>query len=431
MRVPQAIEQHVDSVCSKLEKYDPKLAQLYRNCYPHTINSTIQELEDGSIFVITGDIPAMWLRDSAAQVNHYVPLCKDPEVAAIVKGVVEKQFQYVLIDPYANAFNPEPNGDGHTDDRPLIIPWVFERKYEIDSLCYPVRLCYRYWKVTGDNAFVRDKLPAVMKQILSVWHTEQHHMEQTPYRFFRDNCPYVDTIHNDGMGNPVVYTGMTWSGFRPSDDACTYGYLVASNMFAVVILGHAAEMLEAVDEDDSFRELVGEIRMLQTQIREGIVNYAIVEHPKYGQVYACEVDGQGNYLVMDDANIPSLISMPYIGYMDVNDPLYQQTRKLLLSPENPYYYEGTCAKGIGSPHTPPRYIWHLALSMQGLTSVDKKEMEEILKTMIRSDADTGYMHEGFHVDDPFVFTRPWFTWSDSLFCEFVEKCLAEGVLGAE
>lgn len=428
MKVPAAIEKHIDAVCERLEKSSPKLARLYRNCYPHTINSTIQELEDGSIFVITGDIPAMWLRDSAAQVNHYVPLAKDPEVAAIVRGVVAKQFQYIVTDPYANAFNPAPNGDGHTDDRPLIMPWVFERKYEIDSLCYPIRLCYRYWKATGDDAFVKEKLPEVMKTILEVWRTEQHHMEKTPYRFFRDNCPYVDTIHNDGMGNPVVYTGMTWSGFRPSDDACTYGYLIASNMFAVVILGHAGEMLQAVAPE--LEELIGEIAALRKEINDGIQKYAIVEHPEFGQVYACEVDGQGNQLVMDDANIPSLISMPYIGYMDVEDPLYQQTRKLLLSPANPYYYEGKCAKGIGSPHTPPRYIWHLALSMQGLTSNDKEEMAGILETMINTDADTGYMHEGFHADDPTVFTRPWFTWSDSLFCEFVEKCLAEGIVGA-
>ena len=242
MRIPAAVTEHIEKVSARLEKSSPKLAQLYRNCFPNTIATTIQEQEDGSLFVITGDIPAMWLRDSAPQVDHYIPLAGDPEVASIVRRVVEKQFQYVLIDPYANSFNPAPNGEGHITDIPRNGPWVFERKYEIDSLCYPLWLCYRYWKATGDDA-VLAKLPQVVETVLGVWRTEQHHVEKSPYRFTRTDCPYQDTIHNNGMGAPVAYTGMTWSGFRPSDDACTYGYLVPSNMFAVVVLGYAAEML--------------------------------------------------------------------------------------------------------------------------------------------------------------------------------------------
>lgn len=416
MNVPTAVVQHVEHTCEILSKTSPKLAALYRNCYPNTIASAIQQLPDGSLFVLTGDIPAMWLRDSSAQVNHYIPLVSDPEVASIVRRVIEKQFQYILTDPYANAFNSEANGQGHTDDRPLNMPWVYERKYEIDSLCYPLRLCYRYWKATGDNTVIK-AMPQVMETILKVWRTEQHHFEKSPYRFFRDNCPYQDTIHNDGMGNPVVYTGMTWSGFRPSDDACTYGYLVPSNMFATVVLGYAAEML-------GDHPLTAETLALKEEITEGINKYAIVNHSTWGQVYACEVDGQGNALLMDDANIPSLLSIPYIGYAGTDDPLYRQTRKLLLSADNPYYYEGRCAKGIGSPHTPSRYIWHLALSMQGLTSDDPKEMAQILHMLETCDGNTGYMHEGFFADDPNVYTREWFTWSDSLFCEFVDKCVS-------
>ena len=422
MNIPQTITDHVNRTCEHLSKTSPKLAELYRNCYPNTIASAIQELDDGSLFVLTGDIPAMWLRDSSAQVNHYIPLAKDPEVADIVRKVVEKQFQFILTDPYANAFNSAANGQGHTSDRPLNMPWVFERKYEIDSLCYPLRLCYRYWKATGDRSVIDSKLEQVMQTILKVWRTEQHHFEQSPYRFFRDDCPYQDTIHNDGMGNPVVYTGMTWSGFRPSDDACTYGYRIPSNMFAVVVLGYAAEML---GQD---HPLTKEILALRKEIDDGINQYAIMEHPKYGKVYACEVDGQGNYLMMDDANIPSLISMPYIGYVDTDNEIYRQTRKMLLSTDNPYYYEGACAKGIGSPHTPARYVWHLALSMQGLTSDNKEEMSRVLHMLETCDGNTGYMHEGFFVDDPTVYTREWFTWSDSLFCEFVDKCIAEGVI---
>ena len=420
MRIPAAVTEHIDKVCARLEKSSPKLAQLYRNCFPNTIATTIQEQEDGSLFVITGDIPAMWLRDSAPQVDHYIPLAGDPEVASIVRRVVEKQFQYVLIDPYANSFNPAPNGEGHITDIPRNGPWVFERKYEIDSLCYPLWLCYRYWKATGDNA-VLEKLPQVVETVLGVWRTEQHHVEKSPYRFTRTDCPYQDTIHNNGMGAPVAYTGMTWSGFRPSDDACTYGYLVPSNMFAVVVLGYAAEML-------GDHPLAAQALALREDISEGLKKFATVEHPVHGTVYACEVDGMGNYLLMDDANIPSLISAPYLGYTTTDDPIYRQTRKMLLSSDNPYYYEGKCAKGIGSPHTPPHYVWHMALAMQGMTSDDKEEMKAILDMLTNCDGGTGYMHEGFHVDDPTVFTRPWFTWPDSLFCEFVNKCMDEGIV---
>ena len=420
MRIPAAVSAHIDKVCARLEKSSPKLAQLYRNCFPNTIATTIQEQEDGSLFVITGDIPAMWLRDSAPQVDHYIPLADDPEVASIVRRVVEKQFKYVLIDPYANSFNPAPNGEGHITDIPRNGPWVFERKYEIDSLCYPLWLCYRYWKATGDGA-VLAQLPQVVETILGVWRTEQHHVEKSPYRFTRTDCPYQDTIHNNGMGAPVAYTGMTWSGFRPSDDACTYGYLIPSNMFAVVVLGYAAEML-------GDHPLAAEALALRAEIQEGLKKFATVEHPVHGTVYACEVDGMGNYLLMDDANIPSLISAPYLGYTTTDDPIYRNTRKMLLSSDNPYYYEGKCAKGIGSPHTPPRYVWHMALAMQGMTSDNKEEMKAILDMLTTCDGGTGYMHEGFHVDDPTVFTRPWFTWPDSLFCEFVNKCMDEGIV---
>lgn len=420
MKIPASVTAHIEKVCTRLEKTSPKLAQLYRNCFPNTIATTIQEQDDGSLFVITGDIPAMWLRDSAPQVDHYIPLAGDPEVASIVRRVVEKQFKYVLIDPYANSFNPAPNGEGHITDIPRNGPWVFERKYEIDSLCYPLWLCYRYWKATGDHT-VLAKLPEVVETVLSVWRTEQHHVEKSPYRFTRTDCPYQDTIHNNGMGAPVAYTGMTWSGFRPSDDACTYGYLIPSNMFAVVVLGYAAEMLGDVP-------LAAQALALREEIREGLKKFATVEHPVHGTVYACEVDGMGNYLLMDDANIPSLISAPYLGYTTTDDPIYRNTRKMLLSSDNPYYYEGKCAKGIGSPHTPPHYVWHMALAMQGMTSDDKEEMKAILDMLTNCDGGTGYMHEGFHVDDPTVFTRPWFTWPDSLFCEFVNKCMDEGIV---
>lgn len=421
----KAMEQRVAAYAAKLENY-PKLCELYKNCYPNTAKTAIEALDDDTVFVVTGDIPAMWLRDSSAQVTHYIPLANDPEVGKLLRGVLRRQFAYIKIDPYANAFNKAPNGAGHVDDLPKMNPWVFERKYEIDSLCYPIRLLYLYWKQTGDNAFVAHTLEEVCDCILTVWETEQHHAERSDYFFVREPVAVPwDTLSCGGNGAPVGYTGMTWSGFRPSDDACEYGYLVAANMFAVVVLGYMAEMLAAIGSDAA---RIARCRTLREQIDGGIRQYAVVEHEKYGRIYACEVDGLGRYALYDDANIPSLLSIPYLGYTTADDPIYQNTRRFLLSEDNPYYFRGRAACGIGSRHTPDGYIWHLALIMQGLTSVDTAEKRMLLDMIAATDAGTGFMHEGFMADDPTVYTRGWFTWPDSLLAEWIERCVEEGIL---
>lgn len=425
MKIPKALHERIDYYMGKLENY-PKLRQLYKNCCLNTIETVLEKCEDGSYFVLTGDIPAMWLRDSTAQVTHYIPLAKDAEMAEVLEGVIRRQFMYIKIDPYANAFNKEPNGEGHITDLPRQNPWVFERKYEVDSLCYPIRLLYLYWKASGREELIRECLEEVGRIILKQWRTEQHHMEQSPYLFIRPDAPWPwDTIHNEGKGAPVVYTGMTWSGFRPSDDGCQYGYLTASEMFAVVVLGYMSEMLRKVCGNE---DMARECDSLRAEIDAGIQQYCVVEHEKYGKIYACETDGMGHYSMIDDANIPSLLSIPYIGYADVEDELYQNTRKFLLSPENPYYFEGKYAKGIGSRHTPEQYVWHMGLIMQGMTATDSQEKLELLKMIVDTDADTGYLHEGFHVDDPYTYTREWFTWPNSLFAEFVEQCVDREVL---
>ena len=425
MNVPKIINDRTEEYSKKLEG-NPKLAQMYKNCFLSTWESALVKCEDGSYFVLTGDIPAMWLRDSAAQVTHYMPLSADPEVAEVIEGVIKRQFMYIEIDPYANAFNQEPNDKGHTGDIPPKGPWVWERKYEVDSLCYPIRLLYMYWKQTGKTEMIKTELEKITKIILDVWTTEQHHFEKSTYRFTRPNARKAwSTIHNNGMGNPVVYTGMTWSGFRPSDDGCQYGYLTASEMFAVVVLGYMEEMLTEVCGN---ADLASQCAKLRKEIDAGIKRYCVVPHPVYGQIYACETDGMGNYSMIDDANIPSLLSIPYIGYADATDELYQNTRKFLLSKQNPYYFEGKFAKGIGSRHTPDDYVWHMALVMQGFTSISREEKKELLDMLVATDAGTGYLHEGFHVDDPAVYTREWFTWPNSLFAEYVEKCVDEGII---
>ncbi|MDN4617352.1 glycoside hydrolase family 125 protein [Paenibacillus sp. PsM32] len=392
---------------------------MFRQCYANTYETTLQRLADGSTFVITGDIPAMWLRDSTAQVRHYLPVAvHDTEVADMIAGVIRRQIFYIGIDPYGNAFNIEDNDHRYDIDLTELNGWVWERKYEIDSLCYPIQLSYLFWKATGRTDLFDESFRTVLHRIIDLWRCEQHHDDHSPYVFMREDCPPSDTLRNQGKGMPTSYTGMTWSGFRPSDDACTFGYLIPSNMFASVVLGYMAEIAIDMYHDE---RLATKALRLQEEIDFGIENYGTVIHPQYGKIYAYETDGQGNHNLMDDANVPSLLSIPYLGYRAVEDTVYQNTRAFVLSEHNPYYFTGIAASGIGSPHTPTDYIWHIALSMQGLTSTDPLEIKLILDTLASTHADTGFMHEGFHKDDPTKFTRPWFAWANSLFAELVSQ----------
>lgn len=401
---------------------DEKLKKLFYNCFINTMETTVIYNENNT-FIITGDIPAMWLRDSTSQIEHYLQFIdKYPVLKEIFVGLINRQIKCILIDPYANAFNEEANGQKWDNDITKDSPWVWERKYEIDSLCFPVRLIYKYWKESGDEKFFSNEIKQALETILNLWKIEQNHFENSDYSFQRLNCSETDTLCNNGLGNPVAYTGMTWSGFRPSDDACKYGYLIPSNMFATVVLSYMSEIFEKIYND---LDLKKKALILRDEIENGINKFGIVEHEEFGKIYAYETDGFGNYNLMDDANVPSLLSIPYIGYREIDDEIYQNTRKFILSKNNPYYYEGSFASGIGSPHTPPEYIWHIALSMQGLTINNKYEINSLVKTLIHCDGNTGFMHEGFHKDNPEKFTRDWFAWSNSLFADFIYKKLKE------
>jgi len=394
---------------------NPRLARMFRRMLENTLGTTIQRLPDGTTYVITGDIPAMWLRDSAAQIRPFlVPARRDEQLADLIEGLVRRQTAFILLDPYANAFNDSPNGNGHQRDRTRMNPWLWERKYEIDSLCYPLQLAYLLWKNTGRTSHFDAPFRSAARTILDTWKIEQHHETRSPYTFERFNCPPSDTLPRNGKGAEVAFTGMTWSGFRPSDDACRYGYLIPANMFAAVVLDYLAEIAREVWKDG---ELAEEARALGAEIRAGIEKFGTVDHPEYGRIYAYETDGMGNHLLMDDANVPSLLSIPYLGYAKEDDPVYLNTRRFVLSADNPYFFSGRAASGIGSPHTPDRYIWPIALAMQGLTSPDRQEKLRLLALMAETDDGTEMMHEGFLADDPSAYTRPWFSWANMMFCE--------------
>ena len=418
--IPKILLQKARELEDRAREKLPGLAPLAKQCFLNTIETTVTQLEDGSYFVITGDIPAMWLRDSAAQLKPYVPYAKeDEDLQAILRSVIQKYTFYVRLDPYTNAFNSRPQNGYTEDDRSNFQSgWIWERKYEVDSLCAPLYLAHQYYQVTGDKSIFTEEFRLMIQTIADTFTTEQRH-DRSPYWFVREHAwAPSDTLPMHGRGRPVNFTGMTWSGFRPSDDSCKFGYLIPSNMMAAVALDYAEELLQAGFEDPA---LEARCESLAAEIRDGIETYGVCDHPKYGRIYAYETDGFGNYNLMDDANSPSLLSIPYIGYKPAEDPIYQNTRRFVLSQDNPYYFVGKAAKGIGSPHTPPRYIWHIGLVMQILTSLDPAEKRECLDMLARTHAGTNYMHEGFDADDPARFTRPWFAWANTLFAQMLER----------
>ncbi|MGX6961408.1 glycoside hydrolase family 125 protein [Vagococcus xieshaowenii] len=402
---------------------DDKLSQVFNQCIDNTLETTVKITDEGDTFVITGDIPAMWLRDSSAQLKPYLFLAKESsEIRQIITGLIKRQMKCILIDPYANAFNEEDNGHCYHQDETEMTGWIWERKYEVDSLCYPIELAYLLWKETGQTSHFDQAFFNASKLIIETFKVEQHH-EHSPYHFERFGERPEDTLTNNGLGEPVGYTGMTWSGFRPSDDSCRYNYLIPANMFAVVVLKYLNEIMLTIYQDAITAE---EAACLANEIDLGIQTYGIVTH-EGKRVYAYEVDGLGNYVLMDDANVPSLLAAPYLGYCDIDDECYLATRDLILSTDNPYFYQGEFLEGVGSFHTPPNYVWPIALSIQGLTSTNYDEKIRLLDMMANNDGGTNYMHEGVYVDDPSQYTREWFSWANMMYCALLLDTFPEVV----
>lgn len=416
----KAVEATIQKV--KADIKDPEIAWLFENCYPNTLDTTVNYSEkDGKpdTFVITGDIFAMWMRDSSAQVWPYLPLIKnDPTLKKVIQGVLSRQAKCVLIDPYANAFNEGPTGSEWDTDVTDMKPELHERKWEIDSLCYPVRLAYNYWKISGDTSFFDETWQKAGKTILDTFKVQQRKNGKGPYHFQRKTETASDTAPNRGYGNPVKPVGLICSIFRPSDDATIYPFLVPSNYFAVTSLRQMAEMFSVIGKD---AKTAAECKALAAEVDAALKKYAVVNHPKYGKILAFEVDGYGNQLLMDDSNVPSLLALPYLDSLPVTDPLYQNTRRFVLSLDNPYFFKGKVAEGIGGPHVGIDFIWPMAITMRALTSTDKLEITRCLHMLKNTHAGTGFMHEGFHKDNASNFTRKWFAWANTLFGELIVK----------
>ncbi|QZA81243.1 glycoside hydrolase family 125 protein [Deefgea piscis] len=416
-----AVEAKIAAISEQIS--DPQLRALFSNCYPNTLDTTVfhQENVNGKpdTFVITGDIHALWLRDSCAQVWPYLPLAQqDPTLARMIAGLIHRQTQCILLDPYANAFNDGPGDSEWQNDHTTMRPEIHERKWELDSLCYAIRLTHGYWQTTQDASVFDADWLAAMELTVATMQEQQRKTDAGPYRFTRQTHWQSDTLPCNGMGNPLKPIGLIASMFRPSDDACILPFLVPSNHFAVVSLRQLASLLDIHYPQVS---LAKTCRQLADEVETALLAYARVQHPKYGTIWAYEVDGFGNALMMDDANVPSLLSLPYLGVCSVDDPLYLNTRRFILSSDNPWYFSSSDEQlsGVGSPHTLAPRIWPMSLIMQALTSNDADEIARCLTMLKLSDGGSSLMHESFLPDDPSDFTRSWFAWANTLFGELI------------
>lgn len=427
--VSEAVEAKILEVQAML--VNPRLAWMFGNCFPNTLDTTVHftdedETGEPDTFVYTGDIHAMWLRDSGAQVWPYIQLAnEDGHLRRMIAGTINRQFELINIDPYANAFNDGPLGSEWASDGTAMKPELHERKWEIDSQCYPIRLAYEYWKVTGDVSVFDEDWEKAIRNILRTLREQQRKDGKGPYRFTRRTDRQLDTKCNGGWGNPVNPVGLIVSSFRPSDDATTFDFLIPSNFFAVTSLRKAAEILVEVSDDP---ETAKECLALASEVEEALKEHAVVKHPKYGKIYAFEVDGFGNRYLMDDANVPSLLAMAYLGDVSLDDKIYQNTRRFVWSEDNPYFFKGEAGEGIGGPHIGYDYIWPMSIMMRAFTSSSDDEIKECIEMLMRTDAGTGFMHESFHKDDPSKFTRAWFAWQNTLFGELILKLISDGKL---
>lgn len=400
---------------------DPELGWLFENCFPNTLDTTVFLKATGAnpdTYVITGDIDAMWLRDSTAQVSPYLQFMKsDPALQNLIAGVINRQTRCILKDPYANAFYDDDTKEGEwKDDVTTMKPGLHERKWEIDSLCYPIRLAYRYWKVSNDTTPFNASWKQAIQLTLKTFKEQQRKDGQGPYTFQRKTSWATDGVPLNGYGYPAKPVGLICSMFRPSDDATIYPYLIPSNFFAVVSLKQAAEMVQAIAKDAALQK---ELLALADEVSKALAAYAQVEHPRFGKIYAYEVNAMGSYNVMDDANVPSLLSLPYLDALPKEDKVYQSTRKYLLSEENPFFWRGKAGEGIGGPHAGMDMIWPLSIIIRGMTSTNDEEIKKCITMLKTCHGGTGFMHESFHKNDATKFTRSWFAWSNTLFGEFL------------
>ena len=367
----------------------------------HTLAADFFVQRDGTIYVQTGDIPAMWLRDAAAQTLPYVRLAGSrPELRTWIRAVIAREVRNIDIDPYANAFTASYR--------------VWERKWEVDSLAYPVLLAWAYETAYGDRRVFTPRLHRALALIVSTYDCERHHVHCSRYSF------HARSETSDRGSAPEV--GMIWSAFRASDDPTRYAYNVPEQMQAVAALRDVADLAERGYRDHA---LAARATGMAASLSRAIVRYGTVYDFRCGgMTYVYEVDGLGHHVFLDDANIPSLLAAPLFGSASVDDPIYRRTRACVLSLHNPYYYRGRYADGVGSAHTPHGYVWPLALIARALTSTDRREVLDQLHALSISAGNDGLIHESFDPSDTHKFTRAKFGWANAMYAELLFRAAA-------
>ncbi len=416
-----AVERELARVSSQIA--DPKLRWMFGNCYPNTLDTTVKlTTQNGQpdAFVITGDIPCLWLRDSSAQVKPYLHLAKNaPELRRLFHGLIARQSRCILIDPYANAFMEDPTAKSNLEwsqaDETVMKPGVAERKWEIDSLCYPMRLAHGYWRATGDAAPFDATWAEAARASIRTFREQQRKQGPGPYSFRRTANQPTETLLW-GYGAPTRPIGLIHSGFRPSDDACLYPFLIPSNLFAVTALRELAAVANEARKDAA---LAQEAAGLAAEVEAALKRYGTMRLRDGSEVWAYEVDGFGNALFMDDANVPSLSGLGYLGCVAPTDPLWRRTQAAAWSDANPYFFKGKAGEGIGGPHVGQGQIWPMSLTIRALSSSDDATIRACLTTLRDTDGGTGFIHESFDQDDPAKFTRAWFAWANGLFGELI------------
>lgn len=415
-----AVEAYIASTARVIR--DPVLRAIFTNCFPNTLDTTVQpgtfEAKPDTA-VLTGDIAAMWLRDSSAQVWPYLPLAaKDRDLRGLLEGVIRRHTRCLLIDPYANSFMADlsaPPLEWSREDKTEMKQGVGERKYELDSLCYPIRLAHGYWKSTGDTAPFDSQWKSAMQTVLHTMRVEQRKDGPGTYHFQRAALNPTDTLVN-GVGNPLKPNGLIASAFRPSDDACILPFFVPANLFAVTSLRQLAAMSNSILHDAN---MANQANNLASEVEAALREHALVSTAA-GTIWAYEIDGYGGHVLMDDANAPSLLSLPYLESSP--DPaVYARTRAFVWSEQNPWFFRGKAGEGIGGPHIGRDSIWPMSQIMYALTSNSNTEIKACIQMLKASAAATGFMHESYNRNDTAVFTRAWFAWANTLFGELIGK----------
>eukprot|EP00927_Polykrikos_kofoidii_P054211 TRINITY_DN48666_c0_g1_i1.p1 TRINITY_DN48666_c0_g1~~TRINITY_DN48666_c0_g1_i1.p1 ORF type:complete len:514 (-),score=53.67 TRINITY_DN48666_c0_g1_i1:73-1551(-) len=428
----QAVENYIAQLSSQPWR-DPNLNVLFSNCFPNVLDRAVlrftPDLLDPDAFIVTGDIPAMWLRDTLGELAPYFKFARaEKKLGDLLRGALRRLLKSVLLDSYANAFSlvestgqPSPNANDKTAG---MVMGVFERKYELDSLAAVLKFGNMYYESTDDPIPFRDGLwERAVKRILSTLRAEQQVDGSSPYSFQRQAFEPTDTLSH-GNGWPAAYTGMVRTAFRPSDDAVTFPFNIPANAMIAVELNRTAALVSKLLDQPN---LASQVTSLSGEIADAVWKHGVFSHPvSKGRVFAYEVDGMGNAYFADDANVPSLLSLPFLGFLSEANPIYLETRTMLLSTQtNPWFFSGTAPAGIGGPHVGVGYVWPMSLIVQALTSINDTRTAELLDELVLSSAGTGLMHESYWLDNVTQFTRPWFGWANSLLAELILKLSKE------